>query len=362
MKKSTDRAKFLYTFGIYALLAICMLNPGSLRAEPYFAVRTGFKCGQCHVNKTGGGKRTDFGNIYSQRFLTARYIKPTDLGTFTPRLSPNISIGANLRLRNTAIFEYSDTSGNTASATSFLDITEGNVYLEAQLIPDRFTLYFDQRVSPEPGTRETFGLLYGLPFNSYIKAGKLLLPYGYRLWDDNAFIREATGFTYSGPELGLEVGFEPGNFSASMAVTMIQFSGLAALVRRHARIGISWQRALDGSDTRMFGAFAGLHAGRFTLLGEIDHISWAATRQRAYFAELDFLLLRGYNLKVSYDLFDRNLDIPLKRDGQERIALGLEVFPMQFLQVSVFYYVNRFIPQNLPQNQNTAAVEVHFFF
>ncbi len=362
MIKPAELTRFFHFSGIYPLLTVFALSLGPIHAEPYFAVRTGFKCGQCHVNITGGGKRTDFGNIYSQRFVNARYSKPTRLGSFTPRLSPNISIGANLRLRNTVIYEYADTLGNRAPKTSFIDITEGNLYLEAGLIPDRLTLYIDQMVSPGPGTRETFGLLYGLPLNGYIKAGKILLPYGYRLWDDNAFIREATGFTYSGPELGLEVGFEPGNFSVNMAATMIQFSGLAAWVRRQARIGISWQNAIDGSDTRMFGALAGLHAGRITLLAEIDHISWATTRQQALFAELDFLLFRGYNFKVVYDLFDRNLDIPLKRDGQERITLGLEMFPVQFVQISVFYYINRFIPQNLPLNQNAFAMELHFFF
>jgi hypothetical protein len=77
---------------------------------------------------------------------------------------------------------------------------------------------------------------------------------------------------------------------------------------------------------------------------------------------LDFLLFRGYNFKVAYELFDRNLDVPLARDGQERITVGLEFFPIQFVQFSAYYYFNRFIPQNLPLNQNVFAMELHFFF
>ncbi len=355
---------------------------GYLQAEPYLAVRTGFKCGQCHVNRTGGGKRTDFGNSYSQRFLSARFARPKQTGHFSPQLTSNISVGANLRLRNTSKFTYRDTAGNTAAKSAFLNITEGNFYFQIDLIPGQLILYFDQAVSPEPGTRESFGLLHGLPLDGYVKAGKILLPYGYRLWDDNAFIREATGFTYSGPDLGVEIGLEPKDLSVSLAATMNQLSGVASLVSDATRIGVSWQKEInglrDGFDTRMFGLFTGFHAGRLTLLAEADQIewdeeiaietdststtAWVTTRQQALFAELDFLLFRGYNIKVAYDLFNRNLDIPLERDGQERITLGLEVFPIQFLQISVYYYINQFIPQNLPLNQNAFAMELHFFF
>ncbi len=352
---------------------------GYLQAEPYLAVRTGFKCGQCHVNRTGGGKRNDFGNIYSQRFLNASFVRPKQTGHFSPQLTSNISVGANLRLRNTSIFTYRDTAGNIAPESALLDITEGNFYIEVGLIPDRLTVYFDQAVSPEPGTRESFGLLHGLPLNGYIKAGKILLPYGYRLWDDSAFIREATGFTYSGPDLGIEIGIEPKNISINMAATMDQFSGLVAWADDPARIGASWQKEIngisDGFDTRMVGLFGGLHAGRLTLLAEVDQIEWdeeieveidslvwETTRQQALFAEIDFLLFRGYNFKVAYDLFDRNLDVPLARNGQERITFGLELFPLQFMQISVFYHINRFIPQNLTLNQNAFAMELHFFF
>ena len=218
-----------------------------------------------------------------------------------------------------------------------------------------------------------------MPLNGYLKAGKILLPYGYRIWDDNAFIRAATGFTYSSPDLGLEIGLEPKNISASIATTMDQFSGLAAWVSRHGRIGLSWQKQInglsDGFDTRMFGLFSGLHAGRLTLLAEVDQIEWdkkievkadslvwETTRQRSFFAEFALLLFRLYNFTLPVHLFARHLDVPLERDGQERITLGLELFPIQFVQFAAYYYINRFIPQNLPLNQNVFAMELHFFF
>ena len=53
------------------LLAGLLLSPAVARAEPWIALEAGLKCAACHVNPTGGGKRTEFGAQYAARELAA---------------------------------------------------------------------------------------------------------------------------------------------------------------------------------------------------------------------------------------------------------------------------------------------------
>ena len=66
-------------------VGLSMLEPRSAVAEPYIAMRTGYKCSTCHVNKTGGGKRTEFGVIYSQTRLPLVKLKPKSGASLSPR-------------------------------------------------------------------------------------------------------------------------------------------------------------------------------------------------------------------------------------------------------------------------------------
>jgi len=189
------------------------------RAEPAFAVRTGYRCSQCHENRTGGGLRTPFGSIYSQTVLPRRLLHWRAEGNLLPAdPDARFAVGADAR------FQYLSLDSRHGEDISSFEIPEANVYGAVRLAPGRLTLYLDERVGPGGASaRELFGLFSFHSHRGYLKVGKFLPAYGWRLPDDNAYIREQSGFAYSSPDTGLELGFEPGR--ASLHLGLLNGSG-----------------------------------------------------------------------------------------------------------------------------------------
>src|SRR5262249_37978046 len=209
-----------------ALLAALLLAPAATLAEPYLAVRTGLKCMQCHVNPTGGGKRTEFGAIYGQTSLPASRLDPetgdavpegaADPAPFTGKINNHIGLGADLRANATATF----TPNTTPSQAYAFDPIHAQVYLEVKPIVDRLTIYLDERVSPGAATnRETYAMLWTKSREWYVKAGRMFVPFGLRIEDDTAFIRVVTGTNFNSFDDGVEGGMEIGPWSAYVSMT-----------------------------------------------------------------------------------------------------------------------------------------------
>ena len=339
--------------------------------EPYLAVRTGFKCSQCHTNRTGGGKRSDFGNIFTQTRLPMTVVGAPGSGAFmTPQLSEYLSIGGNLRVTSSRQFTGDEPK-------SGIEVSSGNVYVEARVIPDILSIYVDEALAPgSPRNRELFVLVGGLPGSSYVKAGKFFLPFGLRLQADDEFIRQRTGFNFDNSDEGLELGFEPGPLSLAVAVTNgtqgaaennsdKQFSGRAALVFSDFRLGASGSHNDAPLGQRdVVGAFGGLRLGRFAFLAEFDYIfddapDGQSNDQFAAFVEGDWLIARGWNAKVTYGFLDPDRDVG--ENARTQLRIGLEPFITQFLQASVFYTVLEDIPQ-ADTDRDRLTLELHGFF
>lgn len=349
---------------------VLLTAPTPAGAEPYLALRTGYKCSQCHVNRTGGGKRTGFGVVYSQIRLPLLVAKlDGGSGLFARELNEQISLGGNLRTANTTTFR----GGKDDNA---LTLTEANLYVEAEVVKGLLSFYFDETLGPGGASnREAFGLIQGLPLDGYVKAGRLLLPFGFRLLDDQAFIRQRTGFNYTTSDLGVEVGLEPGPLSFAAALSngtqggpennaAKQFSLVGSTVFRSFRVGGSFSQNKSPAGTRrVFGAFGGFNLGRFTFLGEADRIEDDAggqeTWQNLFFLEGDLLLTRGVNLKATYEFLDPNTRIG--ENARTRVRVGLEPFLTQFLQLGVFYVFNQDIPRSR-SDQDQLTIELHTFF
>ena len=153
-------------------------------AEPYLAVANGYKCGQCHVNPTGGGERTAFGEIFSQTTLPAEHV---DTGTdvWTGAINRFISLGGDGRYQ----FLAQQVPGQTT--TNQFEWEQARVYLSANVIPDRLIFYVDEQVAPGSAlNREAWGMLWSADHTWYLKAGQMYLPFGLRLQDQSAFVND----------------------------------------------------------------------------------------------------------------------------------------------------------------------------
>src|ERR1044072_3805714 len=84
-------------------LVVALGCASQANAEPYLAAQMGLKCAQCHVNPTGGGMRTVFGNTFAQTQLAAKRIGG-DEDMWTGQVMKFLSAGGNAR----ANFNFTD--------------------------------------------------------------------------------------------------------------------------------------------------------------------------------------------------------------------------------------------------------------
>jgi len=144
---------------------------------------------------------------------------------------------------------------------------------------------------------------------------------------------------------------------------------IGSLVFRQFRLGGSFSRnKFPGTTRKVYGGFAGANFGRLTLLSELDFIDSDRDdrfgKELVFLGELDFLITKGINLKVTYDFWDRffDADPEVDEDERERVTIGLEPFITQFLQLSVFYRINDSIPQRPRESEDRLTFELHIFF
>lgn len=358
-------------------LGLAILATGA-GAEPFLAVQNGFKCSQCHVNRTGGGMRNDFGSAFTQYLLPAG-VKPADM-PFDRKLGPSVTTGGNLRVESFSNLPYRNDSVR-AGANSQIRIPEGNAYVQIDLIRNFLKVYADQAIAPAPESREAFALIETGRANAYMKAGKFLQPFGLRLYDDDTPTRNITQFTYANPRTGIEAGMEPGPFSLSWSVAENQTSGVASLnysgwnFPSTFRVGASAYRGyadltgihrpLSRADRGM-GAFLGGSYRKVSLFGEVDRVTKREGDRfvdKAFgFVEADWFIRKGLSVKGVVDWTHPDLAVPFARNGRSRWVAGLEYFPIQFLQLGLFYHLRSSIPQDGPRNQDQARFQLHAFY
>lgn len=359
-----------HMWSIACLSLILLTVDQTALAEPYIAVQKGMKCGTCHTSVSGGGKRTTYGNVYAQTELPERTL---DLGRiWTGEIGRHIAVGGDIR----GGWNQVDVTGQPPSSDS--DLEEFLAYVEIRPFPQYLMIYFDGRIRPDdPVMREQFARL-SLPNGRWmIKGGDFFLPYGLRIQDDDAFIRQVSGINFNTPDTGWELGFEEGAWSAQFAVTRgtaggpevdsgKQYSLRVSHVTSKWRVGgsLNFNDARVG-DRQMQNAFAGLRTGPVAWLAEIDYIidEGTPTGRRKLWAgllEANYGYRKGHNLKLSVEWFDP--DDEVSEDEQNRLSIVWEYSPFQFLQTRIGYRVYDGIPQNPAQNREQLFAELHLPF
>jgi hypothetical protein len=270
--------------------------------------------------------------------------------------------------------------GAEDSISNTFDLTQANLYGSVELFDEALSLYIDETVAPGgASSREIYGLLRG-PWNSYVKGGRMVLPFGLRLQDDTAFIREITGFNHGVQDLGVEVGLEPGPWSISLAASNgtqgssddnrdKQFTGMAQFVQRHWRIGAhaTYNNAATAKRAG-FGGFAAVNIGRLTLLAEVDRLideleelpGDPVERRLLFYGAVNYQLAKGLNLKFAYDYADP--DTSESDDSFIRFSAGVEYTVTQFVQLRLFYRFRDDVESSLRDDEGLLDFEIHLFF
>jgi hypothetical protein len=353
-------------------LASLTLLPFAASGEPYLAVESGLKCANCHVNPSGGGKRTPFGTLYARNQIAARaVVLDAARAPWTGDVNDWFAVGGNLR------GGYDSVDSPAIGDQSDVSLSRATVYAEVRAVPNLLSLYFDQRVAPDNSqTREAYLLLTPKQGKYTVKAGQLFLPFGLRLQDDNAFVRQSSGINFNTPDDGIELGLELAKWSAQLAVTEgtagrgsdgadEQISLSAVYLQPRWRVGASLNSNDDPlGDRRMHSVFAGFKTGPIAWLAELDFISddTSSGDQDSYASLLEgnWRFVKGQSLKVSYEYLDPDRD--RGDDQQERYSVVWEYSPIQFVQSRVGVRRYNGIPNFAVSNRNELFAELHVYF
>ncbi len=340
------------------------------RAEPYLAVEQGFKCNVCHINSTGGGLRNAFGIAFAENLLPAHAL-PAGVPVWTGSVGDYLRLGGDLR----ESWTRAEIPQQPAQKGWGLD--QLRVYGNVDVIRDQLSLYVDEALAPGNAQTQEANVRYSdARTGLYAKGGKFYLPFGWRLQDNTALVREVSGISMTTPDNGIELGLERPELSAQLALSNgaanagtgsgHQVTGNAVWVHPQWRIGlsVSYTNSKAG-DRRVGGIYGGLRTGPLAWLGEADYVEddgFPEGRRSmvATLAEVNWTAQRGHNFKLTYEYFDP--DRKVSNDAQNRYSLLYEYTPLPFLQLRAGFRRYRGIPQNDLQNRKLMFVELHGFF
>jgi len=372
---STDK---LSTLLVSSFILVAIFIQFSLQAEPYLAIKNNLQCAACHVNPNGGGLRNEFGKIYGQSILPAK-TNSFDSAKLA-KLTQYLSIGADARF-NANFQKTAEINNNTSQS---FEVSSAQLYINIDIPNSGLSLYIDQQMAPGSAINREALVMYkfeqGASFqSSYLKAGKLFLPYGLRIEDDSAFIRQATGMNFDNSDNGVEYGLNHNGTSVNFYVangtsqaTNNDDSFLYGIRAEHLfsnfRVGASAVLNDGDNQVQMFNLYGGTQWRDFTLLAEVDYLILAEAnnfnqqdiKQLATLAEINYQWQQGWNFKLTAEYFDPDQDVD--EDQQTRYSFIGEYTIMSNIQLRFGIRLKQDIPQKPAQNYDVVFVQSHFYF
>lgn len=332
MPRSLLKARLVVLLVMSAVLASSPAN-----ALPRYSAQYGQSCVLCHNNPTGGGMRSEYATQYLiPEEMAAKGWENGEMENMNPRISPNITLGVDLR---SLLYQQEGGSGSSFAM-------QGDLYVNLEL-SSRYSAYVEQGLN---GSGEVFGMARADVLDSYLKAGRFVPDYGWRFADHQMFNRryltdgggsESPASLYSE---GFEVGISPGGFSATAALlggsqsNGDNYSGKVLYQSSLGDVNLGLggsvlRRQLGAESRRAAGGIWYVAYGPLTWLGEIDETKQAGQLGNMVSQELAFQVSKGYDLRLTYNFQDP--DRAHKNGSRQRYGAGIAAMPRPFLGFSV---------------------------
>ena len=400
------------------LLLVCipfvaLFAPRGAQTVPLYAARNGLACGTCHFDPNGGGPRNEFGFAFAKKRHSQQEEpegSPWKDLNLTNRIGENMPVylGVNQRFM---LLANSTVNPDSLDRFGFFNMESG-IHITFQPHP-RLTLVYTNDVFSTSGSaaafrqKEAFGMIGGFPFDAYVKAGRIRIPFGLRMDDHTVatrvgFLDFVTGQSFLPfdprlPDMGFEVGAERSGLFGRAAYTNGRANVLSGGYAETKTVKLGYRASFQESGVSLYDDYAkkpgfgqaqrqtrwgyyGLtHWRELALLGEVaagtdeaeppaGTVTGAKTNLLAGWAELDYAPSRSVNLRTRYDYMvtDRSSD-PLVRDGNtfSRWALEGEWVPVPFAELRgtlrhIDYKENQG-PLGV-DNENQAYLQLHFSY
>ncbi len=353
--RSFDRRLLEFRVSLSVAIALGLLAARPAGALPLYASREGKTCISCHYDPNGGGMRNDFGFLYEKNRHGMDTEKKWEKVTVDPRLNEWVAIGVDTRV----LYIASHAKGGPTLGTSTFFPMQGQ--LNVAVTPhDYVTVVMSRGIAIDTDAyqaRELYGLIHGLPHDLYARVGRFRLPFGLRQDDHTSYVRSPSFLPYNtqADDAGIEVGTAGSTYSGQLSFT----NGSGTISAQRAQT-LAAKAALAGR--RIGGGISGFHSytegigsrqdrwalyvtstwEKLTLIGEYAGgtqkapIPFGGTRNLgAAFAELDYRLARGINIRGKIDYLEP--DRGATGDLFRRWLVETDIAPVPFTEVKLSF-------------------------